>query len=298
MLPRWFKWNPPHWARPWQDELRILVQPHSLILLRMKRQPGRKMVDYEEVWINEIPDAELNLPGGSSQFSGQEQRGNDAKSIIATLHKQLQSRRWQGCRPRVAISNPLMHYVVVPWNAALGGREEQDAFIRHGFTQAYGDARDWDIRSTPPKYGVTRLASAIDQDFLQALRETFRQAGMPVRHIHPHLMMAINMLRQQLGRHTITDSFSFVMLEHQQLVIALIRQGQWLSLQSYAAEHALEEQLQALLGREAIIAGVDNSQWPVVFYTTTRTEKVSLPGYKVYNLLHHAQLHHGLEAWH
>ncbi|MCB5189332.1 hypothetical protein LG198_01135 [Methylobacillus arboreus] len=285
MLPRSFNWPPSGWELPWRDELRILIQPHKLSLLRVKRGIRHQPVAKEDILLE---TSGASLP--SSEFW---------QPAISSLHQQLQTRQWHGCQPRVVVSNHFAHYAIVPWNTALSNRQEQNAFVRHCFTQAYGDfARGWDIRTTPVPYGHPALASAIDDKLLQALREEFRLAGMSVRHINPHLMVAINVVRHRLARTPLLNSLNLVMLENDRLIVSLFHQGQWLSLQSYAAESDIEDQLQALLERESIIAGIDTSQWPVIFYATETLEELNLPGRKVYNILPHAQHHHGLEAWH
>ncbi len=286
MLPRSFNWPSASWSFPWRDELRVLIQPHSLSLLRIKRGIKPLAVAREEIAL------EANSETPTS--------GEFWQPAIASLHQQLQTRQWRGCQPKVVVSNQFAHYAIVPWNASLHSRKEQSAFVRHYFTQLYGDfARAWDIRTTPMTYGHSTFASAIDEKLLQALREEFSRAGLPVHHIHPHLMVAANVIRQKLARTPLPNALNFVMLENDRIVVALIQHGQWLSLQSYAAESDIENQLQALLDRESIIAGVDNSEWPVVFYAAGANHLASLqlPQRKVHNILPHRQDQHGMEAW-
>ncbi|MFL9609868.1 hypothetical protein ACKF11_07250 [Methylobacillus sp. Pita2] len=284
MLPRSFSWPSASWAFPWRDELRVLIQPRTLTMLRIKRGMKARVVAKEDI----------ALRSTSESFQNRE----FWHPAVSSLHQQLQSRQWRGCQPRVVVSNYFAHYAIVPWNASLHTRKEQSAFVRHYFTQVYGEfSRAWDIRTTPVAYGHPTFASAIDEKLLQALRDEFNQARMPVQHIHPHLMIATDVIRRKLARTPLPDALNLVMLENDRITIALVQHGQWLSLQSYAAESDIENQLQALLDRESIIAGVDNSEWPIVFYATDGRPALQLPGRKVHNILPSSQDQHGMEAW-
>lgn len=284
MLPRSFNWPLRQWGHPWQDELRIMMQRNRLSMLRMKRRFGRPPVASAHLT--------LDVPASSSPHR------EFWQPAVAVLHQHLHEPRWHGCRPRIVLANDFSHYAIVPWNATLTDRKERNAFARHCFMQAYGDfSRYWDIRTTPVSYGSPALASAVDANLLQSLEEAFRHAGMHLRHIHPHLMMAVNFIRRRFKRKKLPASFNLVMLDNSQLIVALVEQGQWLSVQDYAAENDIEHQLEALLKREAIIAGIDNSQWPVMLYAANVPEILTLGGRQVYHFP--VDPHQdALEAWH
>ncbi|MCB5187946.1 hypothetical protein LG200_08000 [Methylobacillus caricis] len=274
MLPPSFNWSP-----PWRDELRVLIQPHKLTLLRVKGGMKRLPVAIEEL---PLAATENSLAKAASHEFWQ--------PAVTTLHKALKDPKWRGCKPKVVISNHFANYSIIPWNAGLTSHKEQQAFVRHCFMQAYGDfSRSWDVRASPAPYGNPTLASAIEDNLLQALRHEFRQAGMPLRNIHPHLMMAINVIRQQFGRKPLPPSMCMVMLEHGRLLIALVESGKWLSLQNYAAESDIEIQLEALIEREAIIAGIDAGTWPVFIYWPEPNINIALQGRKVRNIFSLAQ---------
>ncbi|MCB5183833.1 hypothetical protein LG201_01285 [Methylobacillus gramineus] len=289
MLPPSFNWSP-----PWRDELRVLLQPHKLTLLRLKGGIKHTLVAIDEIALAATDNSNLSKATNPTFW----------QPAVTSLNKILKESRWRGCNPKVVVSNHFANYSIIPWNAGLTSQQEQQAFVRHCFLQAYGEfSRKWDVRTSPAAYGSPTLASAIDDQLLQALRQEFRQAGMPLRNIHPHLMMAMNVVRQQFGRKPLPPSLCLVMLEHGRLLIALIENGKWLSLQSYAAESDLELQLEALIEREAIIAGTDASSWPVFIYWPEPNIEVTLQGRKVRNIfslatstpLHSARVN--MEAW-
>lgn len=281
MLPRLFEQPSqllPHWLSAGRDELRILLQPHKLSLL--KRQRGLRS---SPLLMEEFPLKPQQEPSAAY--------GEFWQPAVASLSQLLLQPQWQGCRPEVVISNHFAHYAIIPWNDSINSRKEQGGFVRHCFTQAYGDfSRHWDLRCSAPRHGKSTLASAIDERLLQSLRLTFQQAGMPLKLIHPHLMLAVNSMRHQLKRvpglkALALENLIVAMLEDGKLIIALIADGEWLSLQSYAAEADIDNQLLALLEREAVIAGVDCSSWPLVFYAAETRPALTLSGRQVYNIL-------------
>lgn len=241
MLPRWFKLS-----APWRDELRIVLQPQRIALTRLGR--GGKPVAQQVIAVEQ--DArERELPLW--------------QPALETLRPWLQQRPWQDCRPTVVLSGHFTQYALIPWSAGLATAEERQAYARHCFLQAYGEAaRGWDLRISAAGYGRTAVASGVPNDLLQALHVAFDQAGMRHGRIHPYLTAAVDDLR----RHRLPASFCLAVLESGKLMLALIENDDWRSLRSFAAEADMAAQLQALIQRESIVAGLDTAHWPLWLY--------------------------------
>src|SRR5690606_2124002 len=60
--------------------------------------------------------------------------------------------------------------------------------------------------------------------------------------------------------------FCLAVPEAGRLLLALIDNGDWRSLRSFAAEPDMAAQLQALIERESIVAGLDTAHWPLWLY--------------------------------
>ena len=88
------------------------------------------------------------------------------------------------------------------------------------------------------------------------------QAGMRLARIHPYLTAAVDDLR----RRRLPASFCLAVLESGRLMLALIENGDWRSLRSFTAEPDMAAQLQALIQRESIVAGLDTAHWPLWLY--------------------------------
>ncbi|MDP2247549.1 MAG: hypothetical protein Q8J65_05410, partial [Nitrosomonadales bacterium] len=104
------------------------------------------------------------------------------------------------------------------------------------------------------------------------------QARLPTQSIYPSLMLAANETRDYLGKEKTGTSMWFVALEPGRLCLILIEKGQWRSVKSIAAEADISRQLQALIQRESIMAGLDTTHWPVVIHSsgTENAEQIFL----------------------
>ena len=243
MLPRWFK----HLA-PFRDALRVMLQPQCIALSRIAR--GGKLVAHETIALEQdARDPALPL----------------WQPALETLRPWLQQRPWQGCKPTVVLSSHFAQYALIPWNAGLATADERQAYARHCFLQTYGEpARGWDLRINPAGYGRTAVASGVDSELLQGLHASFDQAGMRLTRIHPYLTATVDDLR----RRRLPASFCLAVLESGKLMLALIENGDWRSLRSFSAEADMAAQLQALIQRESILAGLDTTHWPLWLYGT------------------------------
>lgn len=242
-----------------RDELRVLVQPHQLVLTRLGGWRKQRVI-CEDVIAIARPSAAMTSDAGTPAPT-------IWQAALTQLALALRDQAWQGCQPRVVLSNHLVRYVLIPWNASLSRTEEKHAFVRHCFTQAYGEpARQWDLRVSPAGYGQAAIASGVDPALLQALQHCFAEAGMRLQHIHPLLMQAINeTARQRSKRGTASASgLCLAVLEQGRIAVLLQQDKQWRNVQCHSAHI---EALPALIQRDAILAGMDSQQWPVVVYS-------------------------------
>ncbi|ACT50092.1 hypothetical protein [Methylovorus glucosotrophus] len=241
-----------------RDELRVLVQPHQLVLTRLGG--WRKQTIVHEKILRVAP-ALVAVSQDASTVAPRWQ------AALQQLDAALREAAWQGCQAQVVLSNHFVRYALIPWNDALGSPVEQEAFMRHCFVQAYGDAaRQWDIRAAKARYGHRTLASAVEPALVQALQLSFGQAGMRLQHIHPLLMQAVNETRQQLGSKETRGNLCLALPEHGRLTLLLIENGQWRSVQSHTLHHEPKDLLRELIQRDAILAGLECTDWPVVAY--------------------------------
>jgi len=237
-----------------KDKLRIFIHPQQIVLLRIKRSNTQHILRKQIV-----PCVAANVEANSL--------ADNTELIwfraVRTLASALQDECWQGAKPQIVLSNHFVRYALVPWHDGLVNKDERQAYLRHSFQLAYGDsAKGWDLRMSDNRVQRTALASGVEQGLLLHLQQTFEGLGLNVNGIHPHLMVAINQLRQQENYY----AYWFVLVENGRLCIALIQDGNWLSVKTCNSEDDITTQIAALIERESVICGVNTSGWPVLVY--------------------------------
>lgn len=104
------------------------------------------------------------------------------------------------CNVTVVLSNHFVRYALVPWSGALSTAEEEDAYVRHHFARIHGErANAWALRWTLSPRGVPRLATAVDNALVAALRDTFPVGGKArLVSVQPHLIAAYHRCRDAI----------------------------------------------------------------------------------------------------
>ena len=242
-----------------QDQMRIFLHPQQVVVVRSKRNRARQVID--KTIVSCAGDA--SVESGVASWS----------PAVAALAKTLREGCWQGANPQLVLSNHFVRYALIPWNDGLANQSERDAFLRHSFHLVYGDAaRGWDLRLSHNGVNQAAVASGIEPALLQDIHTAFGTAGFNVSAIYPHLMIGINHAQQQLSQTT----YWFVLVEQGRVCIAMIHDGLWLSVKSFAVGRQPEAQIAAAIEREAIICGIDTADWPLAVYWPGRMDMPAL----------------------
>jgi hypothetical protein len=139
----------------------------------------------------------------------------DAIARLAPLDKKR--------RTTVVLSNHFVRYAVVPWSEGLDSPAEEQAYVRHHFARIHGErAKAWALRWCDN--GDTRLASAIDQPLLEALKQVLPRLVS----VQPYLMAAINRCRAAIPK----SGAWLALVEQERACIALHAGGRWRSVQN------------------------------------------------------------------
>jgi hypothetical protein len=130
---------------------------------------------------------------------------------VDILKQTLVAARARRAKGSVILSSRFVRYAVVPWHAALMSREERLAQARHCFRQIYGDvAASWSIALSPGDYGEPVLATAVERELLDALRQAFREARIQLVSVEPYLTTAYHRFRRGIKPQGDTACFSVV----------------------------------------------------------------------------------------
>lgn len=250
--------------RRWREQVRIFLDPRQVVLLRVSRGLKPRVINRAS-----LPCA--GFPGASSW-----------EAPVAALKLAVRDAQWQGASAQVVLSNHFVRYVLVPWSAQLSDRHERQAYLRHCFGVAYGEAaKRWDLRMSDAGMDKPSLASGIDMALLESLRDTLDDEGIRLDAVHPYLMMSANLTRRWLPRGAVW----FALIERGRLCLSLLDNGIWKAVRNYPAEadgdETLGSLLEILLERESMLCGDVRQDWPVVLYSPESTATPRLPGRKV-----------------
>lgn len=228
----------------WRDELRVVMAPDQLVLVRLAwtfttRGPLRRVV------LKSIADCPAS-GGGMDSWD----------AAITTLDAELSRLSGRKMSARVILSNHYLRYTVVPWNETLSDAAEEEAYARHCFRQQYGGSADqWELRLSVEPPHVPHLASAVDTRLPAALRSVFQRNGIQLTSIQPRLMAAYNNCR-----HTLKDvSAWFALYEPGRLCLALLQQGHWNSVRTMRIGDDWRDTLAVHLEREALLTEPDEA---------------------------------------
>ena len=246
----------------WPEPVHVLLQPHQIVVSHWSRGLRQRVTRQQRIpCVN--ASAGWQVP-------------------MAMVREWLHEHTVRRDRVKIVLSNHFVRYVLMPWNAQLPNEQERCAYLRHCFTQAYGDlARQWDLRVQPPVPDEPALASAVDAELLESLRSCVRDAGLRLAGIHPYLMLCANRTRASLP----SGDVWMVVIEHGRICLAWLQHGVWRVVRNGAAESGAPEQMRASLAiqlaRESVLAGDVGHDWPVVLYWPEADAPVTLPGRRV-----------------
>jgi hypothetical protein len=215
------------------DRLYVSLEPESVAVCRVHGFFKSKLIKKDSI--------ECDPSYGAAPWDG----------TVEALKKHLESLKAERLKVTVVLSNRLVRYALVPFDAALSGPDEELALARFHFTRIYGErAKTWNLRLGEGAAGGRRVASGIDEELLGAVRACFPRAALPrLVSVQPYLMAAFNRCRATLDN----DGSWLVLLERGRACFALASREGWHAVQSLRLDAA--DDVLALLEREAVRCG-------------------------------------------
>jgi len=191
---------------------------------------------------------------------------DDATSAAATLdllQHLLQESRWQGADARVQVSNALVHYAIVPASDMLLSAADEMALAQLKFRQMHGGSdTEWDIRLGNLLSGQDQIAAALENGFVQRLREILKEADSRLCSLEPLLMSTFNRIRRQL----VGADFWFALAEPGLLMLARLQGANWVSLAAVTMDEPLAWVLPTQLAEARLMAGSPSQAARVYLY--------------------------------
>lgn len=218
----------------WRNRVSIALYPERVVWLRVPRGLIPRVEHKGEIHVE--TDAAVPWRGP-----------------LQGLDQALAAADAAGTSLSILLSNRLVRYALTPNPDSAGNRDELDLIVRHVFERTHGDvASGWDIRLSDSAPGRPALASAIDREFLQAMRELARKHRCRLGAVRPYLMAAYNRLTPARR----AESGAFMMLEPGRLCQLAWKEGGWCAVQQTHAGHDWPQQLQLWMERFAVQATI------------------------------------------
>ncbi|MFL9609307.1 hypothetical protein ACKF11_04420 [Methylobacillus sp. Pita2] len=155
-----------------------------------------------------------------------EHHGKDLQPLLAALPQVMREARAAGARVELVLSNAFMRYAIVPNPDGAANGEELTLLCRHAFQRVHGDVvAQWSIQLSLAALGGNGLASAVDQDWLDALAEHVKTEKGQLTSVQPVLAHAFNRLAK-VGQDGI-----FVLREPERLCLLAWQNRSWSAVQ-------------------------------------------------------------------
>lgn len=240
----------------WRKRAGVALYRDRLVLARASGGFRRRLEHKEIV---ELSPAQAGMPGW--------------QPALDALAGRVAAGELAGAEVTLVLSNCFVHYALVPWSEALGGKEEELAFARHCFARVYGsEAQAWALKLSPAATGQARLACAIEQKLVDGLSASMAALGSGYRSLQPHLMASFNRFRARLGERPAW----LVVAEPGLLCLALVQGGHWHSVRTLKVGPDWARELPGVLSREECLVDSPTQCDEVLLYAPDAAEPVRL----------------------
>ena len=244
-------------SRSWREQLFISLSPNELAFVRMKGGVRPRITSQHVV------PCETGF--GSEPWDG----------AMAVLKDQSDAILDEALDVTVILSNHFVRYALVSWNEALSGTQEQLAFARHSFVKIHGDrAKTWALSLSEESKGAPRVASAIDAELLERIRQCFPSGGKArLVSVQPCLMAAVNLWYRPVSK----DGAWLLIAERGRNCLAFHAEGRWQSIINTKGSHASPAEWSELLDRERLRTAIVAPATKVLVCAFTEVALQELP---------------------
>ncbi|MEQ1767533.1 MAG: hypothetical protein ABL859_08915 [Methylotenera sp.] len=196
----------------WRDRLQIVLTPKHVSVARIRAGLKPRIV-FKKTQSCEKPNQ------GEASWQ-------PAIRLLRQLLKQAGSAK---ANVEVILSNHFVRYQLIKAQPDLGGLDEEKGFVRFSFAETYGnESEQWSYRWGSGLDIASQVASAIDQALIESIENVLATTSFKLTSLQPYLMSAFNHIRKLID----TKPILFVLLEQGRACVALLRDGDWVSLNS------------------------------------------------------------------
>lgn len=205
--------------------------------------------------------------------------GENWQPAIEVLRDALTHPNIEAADATVVLSNHFVRYLLLPWNPDLVTVQEQLAFARARFVQAFGEAaQEWVLKSSHGRPGAPSVACALERPLLQAVTALIAGSPLRLRSLQPSLMAVCN------ARSRLPAGDAWIAIaESGRLLLGALRAGAWVSLRNRPLNgHALV--LAEVIEQEALLLGIEAGNGKIYLHRSGEAQ-LDLHGLKVHDWL-------------
>ena len=192
--------------------------------------------------------------------------GENWQPAVETLRDALTHPNIEAGDATVVLSNHFVRYLLLPWNPNLVTAQEELAFARARFAQAFGEAaHSWVLQLSRGRPGAPGVACALERPLLEAVTALIAASPLRLRSLQPSLMAVCN------GRNKLPAGNAWIAFaESGRLLLGALRGGEWVSLRSRPLNgHSVR--LAEVIGQEALLLGLEPGNADIFLHRSGET---------------------------
>lgn len=246
----------------WRSEkIRVILHPSQVVLLRLGH--GRS-----------LPILDKRIVSCASRKPDVPPWHNSLNALMSALPDFYSGKS----EVTVVLSNHFVRYVLINHMDQVSSVEEEQALLQHHFARIYGDAvSKWNLTISHAQHrNSPRVACAIDQELIAALRKLIKPTKHVLHSIQPYLMNAFNQYRQCLS-----PTAWLVLVEDGVFCLARLEEGSWQTIKCIRIGNDWQNELAMQLEREELLLlaktiDSEKSRTPVFVFSPEYPEPIDV----------------------
>lgn len=197
--------------------------------------------------------------GDVVEFAGAEQ-APVWQPAVAALAQWLASKSGKKLAVHLVLSGRFVRWQLLGWQPDISRPDELAAYAALRFQETFGHAaQGWQVMHAVQPPGKAMPACAVDAALLEALRSTCDSAGARLVSVSPYFAGAFDRWRHVLGKKTAW----FGLVESDCISLGLLRDGDWLGLQTQRVNAQGCDALPGMMAQAGIAAGLPDPALPL-----------------------------------
>ena len=222
----------------WRDRLKIVLAPDHVTLVQLQAGFRQKEV-FNKTTVCPTPASDEPL----------------WQPAMRALRQLLQQVAPTNADAEIILSNHFARFQLVKAQADLTSVEEEQGYVRFSFAEIYGrEAEHWSVRWSSGLDIAPQLASAVDIALINKIENILAEVDVKLISLQPYFMAAFNHVRKSID----AKASWFVLAEPGRFCIAMLKDGDWVFLNTAKLTPNWAADLPKLIGRELQRVGLDN----------------------------------------